>query len=307
MQGRLAGWICGLACLAGCVSVTPYEDLVATLPADRLLDVDGRRVYVEDRGQGEPVVLVHGFGASSYCWRYVADDLAKDFRVVTLDLAGFGFTERPRRKADYTRYAQGELVLGVARELGLERFHLVGHSYGAAVSVALAVRAPQRILSLTLVDAAAPDYPLDRRSVAASFQPLTTLFVRLKSLRRGNVERSLEGTVADPATVTAEMVDEYRRRLTVEGAARGFWGLTAPVADPQGRVSLADLDVATLVVWGARDLLIPVAEARRATAVMAQYRFVVIADAGHAVMEDRPAEFASLLRRFLRGGLAAFD
>jgi pimeloyl-ACP methyl ester carboxylesterase len=235
----------------------------------------------------------------------VASDLARDFRVVTLDLAGFGYSERPAAKEDYTRFAQGELVLSVARALDLGPFHLVGHSYGGSVSVALAVREPTAVRSLTLVDTADPQYPQERRSVAAVFRPLTTLFVRTKSLRRANVETSLRDNVADPSLVSEAMVDEYWRRITVEGTARAFWGLTVPVADPQGPVELGDLRLPTLVVWGAEDPLIPVAGAREAAASIPEHRFVVIEDAGHTPMEERPGELSELLRRFFAGGLAA--
>lgn len=141
--------------LLGCTSLTPYEEIVAELPPENLIQVDGRRAYVEDRGEGEAVVLVHGFGSSTYSWRGVIPELARDFRVVSVDLPGFGFTERPTDSVDYTRFAQGEFLLGVADALGIDRFHLVGHSYGGAVGAALAVRRPERIASLTLLNAAA--------------------------------------------------------------------------------------------------------------------------------------------------------
>lgn len=305
MRGGLALSVGGLGILLGCVSVTPYAEIAARLPADRLLTVDGRRVYVEDRGAGEPVILLHGFGGSSYSWRHVGEELASEFRVVAIDLAGFGFSERPRSKGDYTRYAQGELVLAVAAKLGLEDFHVVGHSYGGSVSVALALRAPERIRSLVLVDSAAPEYPQARRSPMAALRPLTTLFVRTKSLRRANVEKSLEDNAADPSTVSEEMIDEYWRRLTIEGSARAFWGLTVPMEDPQGELDLGELEVPTLLVWGSEDHLVPVDGARRSAEAIPAHRFVVIEGAGHSPMEEKPGEVAALLRRFLRGGLAA--
>ncbi|MCZ6727017.1 MAG: alpha/beta fold hydrolase [Acidobacteria bacterium] len=206
----------------GCVSLVPYERLIAEVPPERLLSIDGVRVYVEDRGVGEPVLLVHGFGGSSYSWRDVVQELATDFRVVAVDLAGFGLTERPRRKRDYSRFAQGERLIGVLDALGIERTHLVGHSYGGSVSVALAVRRPERFLSLTLVNSAAPDYPQLRRSRWSALRPLTQLFVRVRSLRRANVEEGLRRSAADDSIVTDELVDEYWRRLTVEGSPRAF-------------------------------------------------------------------------------------
>jgi len=291
----------------GCVSLVPYEQLIAGVPPERLLSLDGIRVYVEDRGAGEAVLLVHGFGGSSYSWREVARELATDFRVVTVDLAGFGLTERPRRKRDYSRFAQGERLIGALDALGIERAHLVGHSYGGSISVALAVRRPERFLSLTLVNSAAPDYPRLRRSPGAALRPLTHLFVRVRSLRRANIEAGLRRSAADGSIVTDELVDQYWRRLAVEGSPRAFWGLTTPLTDPQGSVSTSDLRLPTLLIWGEEDVLIPAAGARRSSTQIPASRFVLLPAAGHAPMEDKPRELALLMRRFFSAGLAVFD
>lgn len=298
-----------IACLAGgCVELVAYERLIAEVPPERFLAIDGRKVYYEDQGEGPAVLLVHGFGASSYAWREVAADLAAEYRVLAIDLAGFGLTERPNRKADYSRFAQGELILAVLDALGIDKVHLVGHSYGGSISVALAVRRAERVASLSLVDAAAPEYPQVRRSPLAAFRPLTYLFVRALSLRRSRVEHGLLRSTADDSIVTDALIDEYWRRLTVEGSPRAFWGLTAPYEDPQGLVTAADLRVPTLVVWGEEDALIPAAGARQATRIqMPGSRFVVLPGAGHAPMEDAPHELAAVLRRFFAGGLSALD
>jgi pimeloyl-ACP methyl ester carboxylesterase len=296
-----------LALTAGCVSLTPYEDLVAGLPGERLLSLDAGQVYVEDQGRGEAVVLVHGFGASSFAWRHVSAALEHDFRVVAIDLAGFGFTQRPRDKASYSRFAQGQLVLAVMDRLGIARAHLVGHSYGGSVSMALAARSPERFFSLTLVNSAALDYPQARRTAAASFLPLASLLVRTHSLRRSNVEAKLKRSAADDSVVTEAVVDEYWRRLKVEGSPRAFWGLTTPLEDPQTAVGLGDITLPTLVVWGVRDELIDVEAARRATTRIPASRFAEIEDAGHVPMEERPEELVGLMRLFLESGLSSFD
>lgn len=291
----------------GCVSLTPYEEVVAELPRESLLEIDRQRVYVEDRGAGEPVLLVHGFGSSAYSWRRVTADLERDFRVIAVDLSGFGFTERPREKTAYTRYAQGELLVRLMDELGIERVHLVGHSYGGAVGAALAVRSPERIETLTLLNAAGPIYPQLRRRALASFKPLTYAFVRTKSLRRANIERALKRSLANDELATEALVDEYQRRLAIEGAGRAFWGLTVPMPDPQADVELAELRVPTLALWGADDVLIPVEFAREEAAEIPNTRFVLIENAGHMPMEERPVEVARALRTFFEDGLGAFD
>ncbi len=296
-----------LALASGCVSLTPYETLIADLPAERLLTLDGRRVYAEDQGRGEPVVLIHGFGASSYAWRHVSAELARDYRVVAIDLAGFGFTQRPPTKASYSGFAQGELVLAVMDRLGIERAHLIGHSYGGSVSAALAARRPDRFLSLALVNSAAPGYPQARRSALAGFLPLTSFVVRTHSLRRANVGARLKRSTADDSVITEEVVDEYWRRLKVEGAPRAFWGLTAPLEDPHQPVELEELSLPTLILWGVEDELIDADFGRRAAARIPTSRFVPIEEAGHLPMEERPARLTQLLSAFLESGLSAFD
>ena len=299
--------LAALALAVGCVSLSPYERVTAGLPPERLLEVDGQTVYVEDRGAGPAVLLVHGFGASSYSWRDVVAELESDFRVVAVDLAGFGLSERPRSKHHYSRFAQGERLLAVLDALAIDRAHLVGHSYGGSVSAALALRAPERFPTLTLVNSAAPQYPQIRRSAWAAFRPLTYLLVRAVYLRRGNVADSLRRSLADDSLVDDALIDAYWSRLTVEGTGRAFWGLTVPLRDPQGMVVETDLTQPTLLVWGEEDSLIPPDGARRVAGEIPAGRFVGIPDAGHAPMEDRPAELASILRRFFTGGLAAFD
>lgn len=288
-----------LAVGPGCVSLTPYAELVAELPPEGFVRVDGRRVWVEDRGAGPAVVMLHGFGGSSYSWRAVDTALADRFRVLSVDLSGFGYSERPRGKEAYTRDGQGAMVLGVLDALGIEHAHLVGHSYGGAIAMALAARHPERFDSLVLVDAAGPEYPQERRNWVAGIRPLTSVWVRTVALRRERTVQGLEASVADDALVTPALVDEYWRRLTVEGAPRAFFGLTAPVDPPDPAIDLARISVPTLVVWGCEDALITVEAGRRAAALIPGSTFVTLPGVGHLPMEERPAELARTMREFL--------
>ena len=297
---RLAPFVpAALLVLSGCVSLTPYSELVAGLPADGFVQVGGQRVWVEDRGAGPVVVMLHGFGASSFSWRAVDSALADRFRVLSVDLSGFGYTERPRGKEPYTRDGQGQLVLGVLDVLGIERAHLVGHSYGGAIAMALAARQPERFDSLVLVDAAGPEYPQQRRNWVAGIRPLTSVWVRTVALRRGRTVRGLRDSVVDDALVTPALVDEYWRRLKIEGAARAFWGLTAPVDPPDPEVDLRGIVLPTLVVWGCEDALISVDAGRFNAALIPDSAFVTLPDVGHLPMEERPEELVKRMRSFL--------
>jgi pimeloyl-ACP methyl ester carboxylesterase len=288
--------------LAGCVSLRPlrpFAEVRREQPAERFVEVDGRQVYVEQQGAGQVVVLLHGFGESSYSWRQVMPELARSFRVVAPDLNGFGWTERPRDPQSYTREGQERLVLGVLGALGVTRAQFVGHSYGGSLTLFLASRHPELVRSMVLIDSAAPTYSDDRRSRVASLRPLDSLFVRL-ALTPRHIRGSLLASVYDPALVTPGLVRAYLERLRVHGEDDAYYGLTARLRPAAGDLELERLALPALVVWGAEDRLIRVEAGRRAARRLPAGEFVTIPRCGHLPMEERPAELLGLMVPFLR-------
>src|ERR1700681_1632310 len=172
------GPIVSAVLLSGCASYRSFTSVRSEVPQSQFVRVGGQLVHVEQAGQGEPVLLLHGFGASSYSWRKVIPALSASHRVRAIDLNGFGYTERPTDLASYTRDGQVALILGVMDTLGIDRAHFVGHSYGGGLSMFLAFVHSERLRSLVLVDSSAPTYSDDRRSRLASVRPLANLYLR---------------------------------------------------------------------------------------------------------------------------------
>ncbi|HPC84697.1 MAG TPA: alpha/beta fold hydrolase [Thermoanaerobaculaceae bacterium] len=299
VQARVAAAVAVCALASGCVSLVPFERVRAEVGDAGFVQVGGQRVHVEQAGEGEPVVLLHGFGGSTYLWRQMTPRLAGHFRVVAIDLNGFGWTERPRAREAYTLEGQAALVLGVLDALGIERAHLVGHSYGGGLAIWLAAQHPERVRSLSLVASTLPTYASARRSRWAAWRPLVALFVRTRALREGFVRRGLERAVADPTIVTDELVRAYLARLRVEGATRAFQGLTAPTSEVRPEVRLEALHVPTLGVWGEQDRLLSVEAGARGVGRIPGSRFVRLPGVGHLPMEEAPDRLAAALEEFL--------
>jgi pimeloyl-ACP methyl ester carboxylesterase len=285
--------------LSGCLAMRPYAEVAAMLPAERLVAVGDQRVHVVDVGTGEPLVLLHGFGASTLIWDAVVPSLARSRRVVAIDLNGFGWTERPRAPEAYTLDGQERLVLGVADALGLDRFDLGGHSYGGAISIFLASRHPERVRSLLLVDSAMPAYGTLRRRDRFAHRGLTGIYVRTIGLTKRRVRAGLKASYADDSKVTPALVEAYLERLRVEGVEDAFYGLTAPTGAPPDRIDLAALAMPALLVWGSEDELTPAADGRAAAATMPDATFVELPDCGHSPMEECPAAFVDAVEPFL--------
>ena len=283
----------------------PWSAVRASLPAAELLDVGGQAVHVEQSGAGEPIVLLHGFGESTYSWRLVAPELASRHRVIAIDLNGFGYTERLRDPAAYTIDGQMRLVLGVLDRLGVERAHFVGHSYGGGLTLWIAAHHPERVRSMALVDSTLPRYSATRRSRAANLRPLTYVYLRTVAMRPGYVQKSLRASYGDDALATAEVSRAYLDRLRIEGIDDAYYGLMAKNGAPSPEVDLATIRAPALVVWGRDDELTSVANGERFAAGLPDARLAVIPDCGHSPMEERPRELLAELLPFLDAQSAA--
>lgn len=121
-------------------------------PQGAFVEIDGVRLHYRDRGEGSPIVLVHGNAVSGDDWDTsgVAGVLSRTHRVVIFDRPGFGYSERPRGRL-WTPARQAELLHGAWRQLGIERPVLVGHSLGTIVALALAERHPADVGGLVLL------------------------------------------------------------------------------------------------------------------------------------------------------------
>lgn len=282
----------------GCASLRPFSEIRRLVPEDRFLRLGDQLVHIEQAGAGEPVVLLHGFGASTYAWRKVMPGLAARFRVIAIDLNGFGYTQRPKDFESYTREGQADLVLRVMDALGIDKAHLAGHSYGGGITIWLASRHPERVRSMVLVDSSAPTYANDRRNRLLGLRPIASLALRAL-LRPDSVRKSLLSSVYDDSLVTPELVREYYDRLRIEGVLDAYVGLTAPVRKPPEPVRLEAIDVPALVVWGSNDQLISVHAGSRAAQQFPNGELVVLERTGHIPMEERPEELLQAMIPFL--------
>src|SRR5262249_23622919 len=130
-----------------------FDEARAALPNaaySRFADVDGVRIHYQEKGAGAPLVLIHGYTSSTFAWNDGFEPLSQEFRVIAVDLKGFGFSGKP--DGDYTRRAQGELVIRLLDQLKIDRAILCGNSMGGEVSMNAAVRHPGRVSALILVD-----------------------------------------------------------------------------------------------------------------------------------------------------------
>jgi len=270
--------------------MNPQAEPVDDSPPPEFVAVGGRSLsHRIMRGMGDAVVFVHGFGGSLESWHENYAALAAAGRTVAaLDLPGHGESSTDVGSGSLDELATA--VLGYLDAMGLVRVHLVGHSMGAAVCLALADRVPQRVRSLTLI------------GPAGIGQKINADFIRgfMTASSREQLEPLLGLLFADPAFVTPPLIEQMLRpkqRAGVAEALARIAGSRYPGTPSGGSLRDVAGRVPTLVIWGAEDAVIPPPAAAEFAAPGVDLH--VLSGRGHMVQIEAAAEVNQLIATFL--------
>lgn len=268
-------------------------------------DAAGPELAYTGAGEGEPVLLIHGFGTSRYSWRHVIGPLSRDYRVIAVDLKGFGASPKPRDDR-YSVYEQARLIRDFVAERELDNVTLVGHSYGGGValvsSLYLKAARPGMQKALVLVDSAALPQELPGFIEVLATPMLGPMAVTLVP-ETWQVRSLLEKVYYDDEAVPGEAVRHYAGLLE-DPDARYAAVMTARQIRPGDleRISAryADLDLPVLIVWGRHDEIVPPAAGRRLHGMLPDSELIVLDEVGHAPQEEQPRRFLPPLEAFLK-------
>jgi pimeloyl-ACP methyl ester carboxylesterase len=276
-----------------------------------LIELDDVTLYVRDSGGGEPVVLLHGWPDTGDLWRHQIPALVADgYRVIVPDLRGFGQSSRP---VEVEAYAAPRLVgdvVGMLDRLGLDRAHVVGHDWGAAIGWLTAALAPQRVATLTALSVGHPaafrgaGWAQREKSwymLLFQFPGIAERWLSadgFRNLRQWSAHPDIEAVVArlaDPEALTASL-NIYRAILPPESL------LAQPAALPPVTAPVMGL-------WSAGDLALTEEQMTGSTAYVAgPWRYERLDRVGHWMPLEAPAAVSTLLLDFLgqqRAGAAA--
>ena len=303
-----AGLAGALALIVAVLFVRPDADRQAVVaayraPDSRFLELPGgavAHVRIDGPADAAPVVLLHGFASSAWAWDGWAENLARDHRVIRVDLLGHGLTLAASREG-LGRPEQTLFVAAVLDALGVKQAVLAGNSMGGAVAWSFAATWPDRVRALVLVDSSGPgpDGPPARvrDTMRAWYAPLLRA-----ALRWGG------GTIAMRASMESGVADRRGIRDPDVRRADAFWRLhraellgafAAMRAD--GPPPLSAITAPTLVLQGGRDTLVPRAAAEALVHGIKRARLIVYPVLGHTPHQEDPAKTVADVRAFLAG------
>lgn len=266
---------------------------------EQTVQVNGMRIFYREDGAGEPILLLHGVPTSSYLWRKLMPRLARFGRAVAPDHYGFGRSDKPA-DADYSVPGYVRYLEGFTTALGLDRLHLIVHDFGGPFGLGFAIKHPQRIRSLVIMNTIFyPDYE----------------WHRLAKIWRtpGDGERWMAGwtrerfrdgrlkTMVHPENLTPDDLEAHYEPIAdpaMRAAILRLYRNTTPSEHPEWEEGFRRLKVSALIIWGRQDPYIPVETAERFHRDLEGSSLVLLDDAGHLVPEDKPEEVGQLIESF---------
>lgn len=270
----------------------PYD--VPPAPG-QTVDLDGERIHYLERGEGSPVLLVHGFAGSTFSWRHVIAGLSRDHRVLAVDLPGWGYSDRSPT-IEYSHSAHARRLERLLDAFNVERATVVGHSMGGAIAQRLAVEAPERVDRLILVGSVYAGEPPPSRS-ARGFAVIK-LVSRSPALMFLAGRRAMRRMVHDPEQATEEAVRGYIEPLLIPGTVEAVRAMARANAS-ETPVDIERISAPTLVVSGESDRVVGLPTSELITAKIPGARHIVIDHAGHLVAEEQPEAFLAVVEEFL--------
>ena len=279
------------------------------LPAEKFplesLPLHGHQMSYRRAGEGPVLLLLHGIAGSSRTWAPVMELLRSDFTVLAPDFLGHGKSAKPL--GDYSLGNHASSVRDFLHVLGIDRATVVGQSFGGGVALQFAYQFPERCERLVLVDAGGlgreVNWILRLVTLPAAEYVMPVLFPAFVRGWGDSVSKLLGDLGARNAGAT-EIWRSYRS-LTEPENRRAFVRTMRAVIDPGGQsVSAIDrlylaANIPTLIVWGAKDRIIPLVHAYRAHAAIPNSRLEVMEGVGHFPHAEAPIRFVEVLRDFL--------
>lgn len=252
---------------------------------------DGRHYAYLEGGHGEPLMLLHGFGANKDTFSRVAGFLTPHYRVIVPDLLGFGESDHPQ-DADYAPPAQAERVHALAQMLGLKSFHLGGSSMGGHIALTYAARYPAEVKSLWLLDSGGI-WSARTSELQKLLQPESSpLFVKSGD----DLAKAMAFYMSEPPFIPKPMLNVLAQERIQNYALEQR--ILKQITTDSVEARVAGMATPTLIVWGEQDRALNVATAEILHKLLPHSQVIVMPGVGHLPMLERPQQAAEDYLRF---------
>ena len=266
-------------------------------PEDRLVEAAGQTWRVRESGPetAPALVLIHGFSHSLETWEPLADALEDDYRVIRFDLPGHGLSDVRADEAYSVAHTVSQTA-ALLEVIAPSRFAIGGNSLGGLVAWRYAAEHAEQVSALVLISPGG--YPnLGVGDDPAAVPGPVQFFLSMAP--QAGVEAATRALYADPNRLTAEQLERIGAMMRVEGIGQALITRIEQFTLPDPNPVLRTIQAPALIIWGARDAMIPPEHGPRFAAALPEAELILIGDAGHMSQAERPDLVAGAVREFM--------
>jgi pimeloyl-ACP methyl ester carboxylesterase len=294
-----------IASIVACVYLvwTPDQDLTqlkekyAQAPS-KFINLAGTNLHYRDSGNKNlpALVFLHGFGASLHTWEAWSSELEKDYRVIRMDLPGFGLSGMNETN-DFSDAHDIAVILGLLKEVGVEKATFIGNSLGGKLAWHIAAAHPERVEKLVLISPdgfASEGFEYDKASQASWMLSVMTI-----ALPKPLLKMSLVPAYADANVLRSAMVDRYYDLMCAPGVRKSIVARVKQTVLKDPIPLLKAIQADTLLMWGEQDGMIPIVNAQEYVKNIPSVRLEVLPKTGHLPQEENVQASLQVLKKFL--------
>ena len=267
------------------------------------IQINSRTIFYTVKGDGKPLLLIHGYGAGMWVWEKQIEALSQSYRVYVLDLIGHGFSDRP--KVSYTPETYIHFLRDFMDGVGIEKATLIGNSMGGGIAWAMAILYPERVDRLILINCVPPDVLHQVKN--ESFRTLVAIkdipilpYLVIAARGKNSIRWILLECVSNIKLITPEVVSRQYPLSKIKGST---WVLYSTFKHAGEALKLKDqlsmIHKPTLFIWGERDLIFPPQVGEALHQAITGSKFLRIEKSGHIPMWETPDEVNQAILSFL--------
>ena len=268
----------------------------------KFIAIDGMEVHYRDEGYGQPIILIHGTGASLHTWDNWTEELKKTFRVIRLDLPAYGLTG-PHPENKYTIPYYSDFLNKFVDSLKVNNFILAGNSLGGSIAWYYVTENEEKVVLLSLLNSGG-FFSQDKGS------PLVFKLARAPIIKdilryvtpRFFIKNTLKEVYHDESKLTDKKIDTYRDLILREDNREAFI-YRSKNKSVNYTDRLNEIKIPTQILWGDNDAWIPVENAKLFAEKIPNVKVDIMKDTGHIPMEERPEESLKLFVDFIKSNL----
>jgi pimeloyl-ACP methyl ester carboxylesterase len=268
------------------------------------IQINGHTIFYTVKGEGKPLVLIHGYGAGIWVWEKQIEVLAQSYRVYALDLIGHGYSDRP--KISYTPETYIYFLRDFMDGVGIEKATLIGNSMGGGMAWAMAIRYSERVDRLVLINCVPPDVLHQVKN--ESFRTLVAIkdipilpYLVIAARSKNSIRWILLECVSNIKLITPEVLNRQYQLSKIKGTTRVLYSTFKHAEEAlKLKDQLTFIHQPTLFVWGEDDLIFPPEVGETLHQAITGSKFLRIENSGHIPMWESPDKVNQAILDFLK-------